>query len=51
MVPDDTMELLNGTRKGKSPIKEMDHIVGVSNLLSRQKAKEQRTRSVTAIKS
>ena len=40
--PDDTLDLLKGTRKGKSEVKEMDHIVGVSNLQTRQKAKEQR---------
>ena len=47
MLPDDTLELLKGTRKGKNEIKDMDHIVGVSNLLTRQKAKEMRTRAVT----
>ena len=45
--PDDTLDLLKGTRKGKSEVKEMDHIVGVSNLQTRQKAKEQRNRAVT----
>ena len=38
MIPDDTMDLLKGTRKGKSNVKELDHIVGVSDLLARQKA-------------
>ena len=47
MLPDDTLDLLKGTRKGKNEIKDMDHIVGVSNLLTRQKAKEMRTRAVT----
>ena len=46
MLPDDTLDLLKGTRKGKNEIKDMDHIVGVSNLLTRQKAKEMRTRAV-----
>ena len=40
MHPDDTLDLLKGTRKGKSDVKDMAHIVGVSNLLTRQKAKE-----------
>ena len=43
-------DLLKGTRKGKSNVKDMDHIVGVSNLLTRQKAKEQRDRAVTQSK-
>ena len=50
MIPDDTLDLLKGTRKGKSNVKDMDHIVGVSNLLTRQKAKEQRDRAVTQSK-
>ena len=50
MLPDDTLDLLKGTRKGKNEIKDLDHIVGVSNLLTRQKAKEQRARAVTASK-
>lgn len=50
MLPDDTLDLLKGTRKGKNEIKDMDHIVGVSNLLTRQKAKEMRTRAVTQSK-
>lgn len=40
MMPDDTIDLLKGTRRGKSDVKDLDHIVGVSDLLSRQKAKE-----------
>lgn len=40
LIPDDTLDLLKGTRKGKNEIKDRDHIVGVSNLLTRQKAKE-----------
>lgn len=47
MLPDDTLDLLKGTRKGKNEIKDLDHIVGVSNLLTRQKAKEQRARAVS----
>ena len=35
MLPDDTLDLLKGTRKGKSDVKDMDHIIGVSNLLSK----------------
>ena len=38
MVPDDTLDLLKGTRRGKSEVKQLDHIVGISDLLSRQKA-------------
>ena len=34
-MPDDTLEMLKGTRKGKNEIKDMDHIVGVSNLNTR----------------
>ena len=34
MIPDDTLDLLKGTRKGKSGVKTMDHIVGVSDLQS-----------------
>ena len=40
MMPDDTLDLLKGTRKGKSDVKQLDHIVGVSDLKSRAKAKE-----------
>ena len=40
MTYDDTLDLLGGSRKAKPGIKDMDHIVGVSDLLSRQKAKE-----------
>ena len=35
MIPDDTLDLLKGTRKGKNEIKDREHIVGVSNLLVR----------------
>lgn len=35
MIPDDTIDLLKGTRRGKSDVKDLDHIVGVSDLLSR----------------
>ena len=34
MIPDDTLDLLEGTRKGKSDVKTRDHIVGVSDLQS-----------------
>ena len=34
MIPDDTLDLLKGTRKGKSDVKTLDHIVGVSDLQS-----------------
>ena len=47
MIPDDTLDLLKGTRKGKSDVKTLDHIVGVSDLSAVQKAKEQRRRAVT----
>ena len=50
MLPDDTLELLKGTRKGKSDIKTLDHIVGVSDLLTRQKAMQQKQRAVTVSK-
>ena len=46
MLPDDTLDLLKGTRRGKSEVKGLDHIVGISDLASRQKAKEQRQRAV-----
>ena len=35
MIPDDTMDLLKGTRKGKNDVKSLEHIVGVSDLLAR----------------
>ena len=47
MIPDDTLDLLKGTRKGKSDVKALDHIVGVSDLATIQKAKDQRRRAVT----
>ena len=47
LAPDDGDELFNGKRKGKSDLRDMDHIVGVSNMLGRQKAKEKIVRSVT----
>ena len=48
LCPDDTLDLLNGTRKGKSTtVKDLDHIVGVSDLQTRQKAKEMRLKAVT----
>lgn len=50
MIPDDTLDLLKGTRKGKNEIKTLDHIVGVSDLAVIQKAKEQRKRAVTIAK-
>lgn len=50
MTYDDTLDLLGGTRKAKPGIKEMDHIVGISDLESRRKAKEQKVKSVTLAK-
>ena len=50
MVPDDTLDLLKGTRRGKSEVKQLDHIVGISDLLSRQKAQAQKQRAVTLTK-
>jgi len=47
MTYDDTLDLLGGSRKAKPGIKNMDHIVGVSDLVSRQKAKEMKLKSVT----
>lgn len=44
---DDTLDLLGGTRKAKPGIKDMDHIVGVSDLISRQKAKDAKMKTVT----
>ena len=35
MTYDDTLDLLGGTRKAKPGVKDMDHIVGVSDLLTR----------------
>ena len=35
MTFDDTLDLLGGTRKAKPEVKDMDHIVGVSDLLTR----------------
>ena len=32
IIPDDTMDLLKGTRKGKNDVKSLDHIIGVSDL-------------------
>ena len=46
--PDDTLEMLQGTRKGKNTtFKDLDHIVGASDLATRQKAKEMRYKAVT----
>ena len=42
LLPDDTLDLLKGTRRGKHSIKNFDHIVGISDLQTRQKAKQQR---------
>ena len=50
MLPDDTLDLLKGTRKGKNEVKNLDHIVGISDLQSRQKAKDQRLKAVTTLK-
>ena len=35
MLPDDTMDILNGTRKGKSDVKTLEHIMGVSDINTR----------------
>ena len=35
LLPDDTLDLLQGTRKGKHSIKNFDHIVGISDLQTR----------------
>ena len=50
MTYDDTLALLGGTRKAKPNLKDMDHIVGVSGIASRDKAKEQRLKAVTGSK-
>ena len=42
MIPDDSFDLVWGTRKGKSEVKNFDHIVGVSDLNSRKKDREMR---------
>ncbi len=42
VLPDDTNDLLKNSRKGKSDVKELEHIVGISDLMTRQKAKQQR---------
>ena len=47
LIPDDTMDLLKGTRKGKSDVKQMSHILGVSEVQVRKKAREQRLIAVT----
>ena len=47
MTYDDTLDLVGGSRRGKPGIKNMDHIVGVSDLASRQKANAQKIKSVT----
>ena len=47
LAPDDGDELFNGKRKGKSDLRDLDHIVGVSDMLGRQKAKEKIAKSVT----
>lgn len=39
LLPDDTLDLLRGSRKGKSEVGKYDHIVGVSDLHTRQKAR------------
>ena len=49
-LPDDTLDLLKGTRKGKPFIKNLDHIVGVSDLQTRSKAKQQRQKAVIGAK-
>ena len=40
MLPDDTMDMLQGSRRGKNEVKFYDHILGVSELQTRQKAKQ-----------
>ena len=51
LAPDDTLELLNGTRKAKSDVQNLEHIVGASDMNARIKAKEARLKSVTQTKS
>ena len=38
IAPDDTMDLLQGSRKGKNEIKDRAHIQGVSNMKTKEKA-------------
>lgn len=49
-MQDDTLELLHGTRKGKSEVKNMSHIIGASELNARTKATEAKARAVTNVK-
>ena len=35
MIPDDTNDLMKGSRKGKAEVKFYDHIMGVSELQTR----------------
>ena len=50
MLPDDTNDMLNGSRKGKHEVKYYDHIMGVSELQTRQKAKQQKQKAVIVAK-
>ena len=48
LFPDDTNDLMQGTRKGKNTtVKDLDHLVGVSDIKARKKAKELRLKAVT----
>ena len=48
LFPDDTKDLMKGSRKGKNTtVKDLEHIVGVSDIKARKKAQELRLKAVT----
>ena len=50
MLPDDTLDLLNGTRKRKGSMGELEHLVGHSNKIAIVKADNMRVKTVTNMK-
>ena len=42
ILPDDTNELLNGSRKGKSEVSQLDHLKGQSDKFARERANQLR---------
>ena len=47
MLPDDTNDLLQGSRKGKSEVGKLDHLLGQSEIFARERAKQLRVKAVT----
>ena len=50
ILPDDTNELLNGSRKGKSEVSQLDHLKGQSDKFARERANQLRIKAVTTQK-